>query len=189
MSNEQEADGGPNSPGRIYERLFGGAGRAGRTASAGSDASAAGSDASAGRAASAPRPVERRVLAVILATVDRDRVVADLGLPVQLLADDPLLGASVGLVRPADRDPIAILEPSSEGRLAATLARHGEELAGEYVEAPVGHDAIRVAATAAGLVLSRSADGPFGPSVLVLAGPVDGPHLVLVERPAGTIGR
>jgi hypothetical protein len=159
VKSDRRTERGPTSPGRIYERLFG-----------------------ASRA-------ERRVLALIWATVDRDRVVADLRLPVERLVDDPSLGASVGLVRPADGDPIAILEPLTEGRLAATLARDGEGPAGEYVEAPVGLDEIRAAATRADLVLGRPADGPFGRSVLVLSRPVDGPHLVLVERPAGTIGR
>lgn len=160
MNEELRADGGSHSPARIYERLF-----------------------------VYPRPDARRVLAVIWATVDRDRVVADLRLPVEFLADDRLLGASVALVRPEDGDPIAILEPLTEGRLAATLSRHGEGLAGEYVEAPVGPDSVTAAAATAGLDIGRSADGPFGRSVIVLGGPVDGPHLVLVERPAGTIGR
>ena len=160
MKSEPRAERLPSSPGRIYERLFGD-----------------------------DRAEQRRVLAVIWATVDRDRVVAHLRLPVEPLADDPSLGASVGLVRPAGEHPIAILEPLKEGRLAATLARHGEGPAGEYVEAPVGLDAIRAAATRADIVLGRLADGPFGRSVLVLSGPVGGPHLVLVERPAGTIGR
>jgi hypothetical protein len=159
MTSEPPAERGPASPGRIYERLFG--------------------DSRA----------ERRVLAVIWATVDRDRLLADLRLPVEPLVDDPSLGASVGLVRPAGEHPIAILEPLTEGRLAATLARHGEGPAGEYVESPVGFDALSAAATRADLVLSRPTDGPFGRSVLVLGGPVDGPHFVLVERPAGTIGR
>ena len=159
MNVDRPSDGGAGSPGRTYERLFGRSTRAGR-----------------------------RVVAVIWATVDRDRVVTDLQLSVERLADDMLLGASVGLVRPADTDPIAILEQFTEGRIAATLARHGEGPAGEYVEAPFGHDAMKAAAASAGLVLGRQAAGPFGRSVLVL-GPVDGPHLVLVERPAGTIGR
>lgn len=160
MKSEPRAERGPSSPGRIYERLLGD-----------------------------DRAEQRRVLAVIWATVDRDRVVADLRLPVEPLVDDPSLGASVGLVRPVGEHPIAVLEPFTEGRLAATLARHGEGPAGEYVEAPVGLDAIRAAATRADLVLGRPADGPFGRSVLVLGGPLDGPHLVLVERTAGTIGR
>jgi hypothetical protein len=159
VKSEPRAERGPTSPGRIYERLFG--------------------DSRA----------ERRVLAVMWATVDRDRIVAGLRLPVEPLADDPSLGASVGLVRPAGEHPIAILEPLTEGRLAATLARHGEGPAGEYVEAPVSLDEIWAAATRADLVLGRPVDGPFGRSVLVLSRPVDGPHLVLVARPAGTIGR
>jgi hypothetical protein len=159
VKSESRAERGPTSPGGIYERLFG------------------------------EFRANRRVLAVMWATVDRDRVVGELQLPVEPLADDASLGASVGLVRPAGQHPIAILEPLTEGRLAATLARHGEGSAGEYVEAPVGLDAIGAAATRADIVLGRPADGPFGRSVLVLGGPVDGPHLVLVERPAGTIGR
>ena len=159
MKSESRAERGATSPGRIYERLFG------------------------------DFRANRRVLAVIWATVDRDRVVADLRLPVEHLADDRSLGASVGLVRPAGQHPVAILEPLTEGRLAATLARDGEGPAGEYIEAPVGLDTIGGAATRAGLAVGRPADGPFGRSVLVLGGPVGGPHLVLVERPAGTIGR
>ena len=134
-------------------------------------------------------PAARRIRALIWATVDRDRVVAELQLPVERLADDPHLGASVCLIRPPGEDPVAILEPSTEGRLAVTLARHGEGLAGEYVEAPLGDDEVVAAAVVAGVPLGRPADGPFGRSVLVLGGPVDGPHLVLVLRPAGTIGR
>jgi hypothetical protein len=160
MSRELRTEPRRNGPARIYQRLFGDAG-----------------------------PDQRRVLAVIWATVDRDRLVADMKVPVERLADDPLLGASVGLVRPAEAAPIAVLEPITEGRLAATLARHGEGPAGEYVEAPVGRDGVKAAARAAGLDLGGPADGPFGRSVLVIAGPVDGPHLVLVEPPAGTIGR
>jgi hypothetical protein len=159
VTSESPAERGPTSLGQVYERLFG--------------------DSRA----------NRRVLAVIWATVDRDRLVGDLRLPVEPLADDPSLGASVGLVRPAGDHQLAILEPLTEGRLAATLARHGEGPAGEYVEAPVGFDALSAAATRAGLVLGRPADGPFGRSVIVLGGPVDGPHLVLVEHPAGTIER
>jgi hypothetical protein len=132
----------------------------------------------------------RRVLAVIWATVDRDRLLVESEWSAaEILADDPHLGASVALVVPAVGDPIAILEPLTEGRLAATLARHGEGPAGEYVETPVDLVAIGPVATAAGLTLGRPAAGPFGRSVLVVSSPVSGPHLVLVERPAGTIAR
>jgi hypothetical protein len=160
VTAEGPTGGQSDTPGGIYDRLF--------------------RDA-------APPP--RRVLARIWATVDRDRVVGELGLPVETLPDDPHLGASVGLLRPPEADPIALLEPNTEGRLALTLARHGEGFVGEYVEAPVGRAQVVAAGVAAGIPLSRPADGPFGPSVLVLGGRTDGPHLVLVLRPAGTIGR
>lgn len=177
MTNEPPAEREPDTPERIYERLIDGAGER-----VGGAAGAAG-----GRPDTPPN--SRRILAVIWATVDRERVLADLSLAGERLADDPLLGASVSLVRPPDGHPIAILEPLTEGRLAATLARHGEGPAGEYVVAPLPLEAIGAAAGAAGLVLGRPADGPFGRSVLVLSGRAGGPHLVLVERPAVTIGR
>ena len=132
----------------------------------------------------------RRILAVIWATVDRDRLLAETGwAPAENLPDDPFLGASVAVVTSATGEAIAVVEPATEGRLAATLARHGEGPVGEYVEAPIPLDAIGPAATAAGLVVGRPAAGPFGRSVIVLSGPVSGPHLVLVERSAGTIAR
>ena len=94
MKSEPRAERGPSSPGRIYERLFGD-----------------------------NRAEQRRVLAVIWATVDRDRVVADLGVPVEALADDPSLGASVGLVRPAGEHPgDAVPAPAETG---GTLPRGG----------------------------------------------------------------
>jgi hypothetical protein len=175
VTSERPANDGLDTPERIYGRLI---------AAAGAPAANAGD----GRERNAP-PNERRVLAVIWATVDRERVLADLDLAAERLADDPHLGASVSLVRPADGDPIAILEPVTEGRLAATLARRGEGPAGEYVEAPLPLEAIGGAAAAAGLVIGRPADGPFGRSVIVLPGRPGGPHLVLVEPSAGTIRR
>ena len=132
----------------------------------------------------------RRILAIIWATVDRDRLLAESGWTGTVsLPDDALLGASVAVARPSTGEVLAVVEPATEGRLAATLARHGEGPAGEYVEAPIPLDAIGPAATAAGLVVGRPAAGPFGRSVIVVSGPVTGPHLILVERPPGTIGR
>jgi hypothetical protein len=149
----------PATPEQLYERLFG----AGRTG--------------------APQMMRqrRRVLAVIWATVDSERALADLGSAAVPLPDDALLGASVRLLRPADGDPVAVLEPNTEGRLAATLARNGEGPAGEYVEAPTGLESLAEAAAREGLALTRSAEGPFGRSVLVLSAASAGPHLVLVE--------
>jgi hypothetical protein len=134
-----------------------------------------------------PAGAEPVVLAVIWATVDADRVLAGIGLPGIELADDPLLGASVRLVRPSDGDPIALVEPRTEGLLAETLARSGEGPAGRYVLAADGLASVLVRAAAAGVALTRAEPGPFGQSVLVRGGPTAGPHLVLVERSTGTI--
>jgi hypothetical protein len=152
--------GGPETIERIYARLFG-------------------QDAA-----------DRRTVAVIWATVDRDRLLSESGWSAEeSLPDDPFLGASVAVVRSSTGEAIAVVEPATEGRLAATLARHGEGPAGEYVEAPIPLDAIGQVATAAGLVVGRPVAGPFGRSVIVVSGSVSGPHLVLVERSPGTIAR
>jgi hypothetical protein len=126
-----------------------------------------------------------RILAEIWATVDLERWLIDLGLPVACAieaVDDPILGARVLLLDepPGGTGPIVLAEPTTEGRLAAFLARHGEGRAGRYLSVPAGPSAIRAGAAAAGASVSRPADGPFGPSVLVLGGPLGSPHLFLV---------
>jgi hypothetical protein len=136
-----------------------------------------------------PAGSERRVIAVIWATVDVDRVLAGIGLPAEPLADDPLLGAAVRLVRPLDGEPIALVEPRTEGLIALTLARSGEGPAGHYVLATSGIPDLVARATAAGIDLKTADEGPFGPSALVLGGPAAGPHIVLVTYSAGTIDR
>jgi len=99
---------------------------------------------------------------------------------------DPLLGARVVILPPTspDRPALAVAEPSTEGRLAATLARHGEGPAGRYVGVADGLEGARARALRAGIAVSRVEAGPFGPSMLVLRGPVTGPHLVLCESSA-----
>jgi hypothetical protein len=129
------------------------------------------------------------VVAVVWATVDLDRAIAETGLPAEALPADELLGAAVRLVRPPGADPIALLEPTTEGRLAGTLAKSGEGPAGHYVRATDGLSSIVARATATGIGMKRANDGPFGPSALVLGGPATGPHLIIVDRPAGTIDR
>ena len=136
-----------------------------------------------------PSGTEPVVLAVIWATVDIERVLAGIGLTGEEVPDDRLLGATVRLVRPPAAEPIALLEPRTEGRIAATLAQSGEGPAGRYVATMDGFANVRARADAAGIALSREDDGPFGRSVLVLGGAPAGPHLVLVDRPAGTIER
>jgi hypothetical protein len=132
------------------------------------------------RAIAGPTAVE---LAVIWATVDLDRTLAGRDIaPNAVHLEDTLLGARV-VVIPAEpgQPPLAIAEPSTEGRLAATLARHGEGPAGRYVAVPDGIRIARARAAEAGIAVSRVEDGPFGSSMLVLTGPVSGPHLILCD--------
>ncbi|HSL32309.1 MAG TPA: GNAT family N-acetyltransferase [Candidatus Limnocylindrales bacterium] len=129
--------------------------------------------------------VRTRPLARIRATVDAERAADELGLVPEGLPDDPHLGAAVSLVRAPGESPIALVEPITEGRLAATLARHGEGEVGAYLEAVDGLVAARSAAVRAGVRVSRPASGPFGPSFLVLGGPAAGPHTILAEPASG----
>jgi len=132
---------------------------------------------------------EPREIARIWATVDLDRSLAALGRQGERLAQDPLLGAHVALVRSGSDVPLAVLEPSTEGRMAGWLARSGEGVAGSYVGLGDGMDEVRRRAAVAGALLSAPADGPFGASVLVLGGAPGAPNLILVPSQAGTIGR
>ena len=126
---------------------------------------------------------EPRLLAEIVATVELERALAAAGFDVRLAAravDDVLLGARVVLVT-RDSATIAIAEPATEGRLAASLARSGEGVVGRYLAAAVDLDTIRRLAAGAGVALSRREVGPFGPEVLVATTPAAGPHLLLVD--------
>ena len=145
-------------------------------------------------------PGRLRTLAEIWATVDLERSLAGLRTPTATgsaganpdpatidpghAAEDPLLGARVLVLTTDDGRRIALAEPSTEGRLAGTLARHGEGHVGAYLEAPVDLDVVGARAAAANVSLSRPAFGPFGRSVLVLPGKLTGELLILVERPA-----
>lgn len=140
------------------------------------------------------------IVANIWATVDLERALAEFGRSPAEAAEasvDELLGARVVVIgsgsAPAhDERPdqamgpsqLVLAEPITEGRLAATLARHGEGIVGRYIGVADGLAAARARAAVAGLVVSRPGDGPFGPSILILGGPVTGPHLILVEMRA-----
>ena len=142
-----------------------------------------------------------RFVARILATVELERALVEHGLDPQLAraaVDDPLLGARAVLVEPhrdgperydaieSGREPdfLVIAEPSTEGRLAAVLARHDEGPAGRYLAPSGGLDAARRLAAASGVRLSRPALGPFGASALVLGGPLGGEIVVLLDEAA-----
>jgi hypothetical protein len=135
-------------------------------------------------AVAGPAAVE---LARIWATVDLDRTLVSLGVDAGAAAPRPdvLLGARVVVLPPGlDRPSLAIAEPITEGRLAGTLARHGEGPAGRYIAVPGGIGAARARAASSGIAVSRVEDGPFGRSMLLLIGPVSGPHLILCDPAA-----
>ena len=122
------------------------------------------------------------------ATVDLDRADADLG---QWLGEpvaarrtaDPHLGAAArvraGGGLPGER--FVLLEPSTEGRVAASLARDGEGPCALYLRPSAGLTAWSREARTRGVHLGVRRLGPLGASVLVLGGPASGPHLLLVD--------
>jgi len=122
-------------------------------------------------------------LATIWATVDIERTLADRGVEASELGNDPFLGARVVVpARGGDEDPPTVIaEPTTEGRLAATLARHGEGVVGRYVAVADGLDRAAARAGDRRVPVTRIEPGPFGRSMLVLLGPVTGPHLILCE--------
>jgi hypothetical protein len=132
------------------------------------------------------------VLALGWATVELERAAQEL---TGLLADGAAfhrtqasihLGAYAWLGRlapdrlpadaPAPGDWLVLLEPSTEGLLAATLARHGEGWCATWSSAPT------TAAAEPGPARSLLRPGPIGDERLLLEGPRWGPHRILVER-------
>ena len=117
---------------------------------------------------------DERFVAIGWATVDVDRAARGFGVTIREAEPDLLLGAHCWIAGGAS-DPLVILEPSTEGRLAATLARHDE---GPHVAWFEGE--------AAGNDASPWTPGPFGLERL-RPGPSHGPHRLVVAR--ATIGR
>ena len=133
-------------------------------------------------------------VAIGWATVELDRAVAELadstGVPAERFAiggDDELLGArcrvAVGAL--AEGHSLITLEPATEGRLAATLARYGEGPAVIWL-AIADLSAASAATGGAGRTFSSARSGPLGIERLLLGGPIHGPHRLLVGAP-GTI--
>ena len=144
-----------------------------------------------------------RPAAVGWATVELERAERELCAALGLSADDfgpaassIVLGARCRIAPGVLNDALALvlLEPETEGRLAATLARLGE---GPAVVWLVPES--RGSAVSAGVTTAAVRPGPFGPERLVLGGPIHGPHRLLValtgeahlrridDGPAGTI--
>jgi hypothetical protein len=117
---------------------------------------------------------DSRLLAIGWATVELDRA-ADQLLPIlprgasfRVAERSVALGAACRLadaVRP-DWPLVVLLEPDTEGRLAATIARSGEGWVAAWLRA----------ASLAGVPASSVLAGPLGPERLRLGDPVHGPH-------------
>lgn len=161
--------------------------------------SAAVAELLAAAARAIPAPVGgRRTVGIGWATVELERAAAELGTSLGLPADswtpadrDQLLGAAALLGPPLGPDAggprMVLLEPDTEGRLAASLARHGEGVAAVYVvetlaegvrPAPGAPDRLQGAPAR-----SSAAPGPLGRARLVLGGPIWGPHIVVLDAP------
>lgn len=98
------------------------------------------------------------------------------------LGTDEHLGARVRL-REGDGLPgawMVLLEPSTEGRTAASLARDGEGPCALYLRPAVGMEAWLDEARERGVTAGSHQDGPFGVQVL-LAGSPAGPHVIVTE--------
>jgi len=133
------------------------------------------------------------IVALGWATVDADRASATAPLDradaFAPLPDDRHLGARVrGSMA---REPATLLlEPSTEGRLAATLARLGEGPAALYLVAGSGQLAAVVISGMSAHVCAMGAAanragvrlGPLGPAVLLPGAPAWGPHLLVVAQ-------
>ena len=132
------------------------------------------------------------IVALGWATVDADRATVatalDLADAFAPLPDDRHLGARVrgSLAR---QPATFLLEPSTEGRLAATLARLGEGPVALYLVTGGGELGAVVSAMSAHIPAMGAAagrpdvrPGPLGPAVLLPGGPAWGPHLLVVAQ-------
>jgi hypothetical protein len=123
------------------------------------------------------------------ATVDIDRAIPEVALGLGLSAhafvqvvDSEILGARgrVAYAAIGGTTSLVILEPATEGRLAAALARYGEGPIAAWFH--VEHDADR-----SGGPVGEEQSGPFGPERLVPGGLVGGLYRFLVLAEPGTI--
>lgn len=131
-----------------------------------------------------------RVVGVGWATVELDRAATGLGSAgpwdVGSAEPDTLLGATARIGRADGGGPLAVLlEPFTEGRLAAFLARHGEAPVALYLAPRQGGLAAAVRRLAEVGIRTRAGHGPLGPAALVLGRAADEPQLVLVAVPSG----
>ena len=131
-----------------------------------------------------------RPIAIGWATVELERAERELSAALALSVGDfsPAassisLGARCRIASGVLGDALALvlLEPETEGRLAATLARLGEGPAVVWL----GVEGSAATPRSSGVTASAVRHGPLGPERLVLGGPVHGPHQLLVGEVAG----
>lgn len=127
----------------------------------------------------------RAVIAVGWATVELDRAARELGSAFGLQFVEAPGSAHLGCacrrsVATVDGVHVVLMEPITEGRLAVTLARHGEGLAAAWLRDDPGRAAVGRSSSAASAT-SAARPGPFGSERLVLGGHVSGPHHLLVQ--------
>jgi hypothetical protein len=145
--------------------------------------------------APASRVARAQPIAVGWATVDLDRAAVDLA---------AAFGLGVERFRPAARSialgcvcrvvsgvllaggSLALLEPDTEGRLAASLARLGEGPTVTWLVVTQPMTSVEALRTA-GFPVSAERNGPFGPERLIVDGPLHGPHRLVVGPSPGTI--
>ncbi len=130
-----------------------------------------------------------QVVGIGWATVEMDRAATELGTAAshgfETAEPDTLLGATARIGRGRSKGPFAILlEPFTEGRLAAFLARHGEGPAVLYLAPGAGALESLVGGLAAAGIRTRAGAGPLGPAALVMGRSADEPQLVLVAVPS-----
>jgi hypothetical protein len=146
------------------------------------------------------------LVAIGWATVDLDRAAAEAGASAGGAAvtgtpsaaavavdapGDVSLGAVARVVRAGSGAPaVVLLEPSTEGRIAATLARVGEGPAALYVHPRAPTLAVEAARLRrAGVAVGSVVDGPLGPQLHVPGARPWGPHVIMVATTSPGEGR
>ena len=129
--------------------------------------------------------VDPATVVPVWATVELDRAAASIAIAARStpVLEAPLLGARarvVGLVPGAEPPEIVVAEPSTEGSLAAYLARHGEGWAAAYLRvASPALDGALARLRKAGVVVTNEGSGPYGPERLLPGDDRSGPFVLL----------
>lgn len=148
---------------------------------------AAGEDILARATPDNPSLTGATIVAIGWATVEIERAVRELQAAIgdggswADAARDALLGARAAIYRPVavERPLVVVLEADTEGRLAASLARHGEGVAATYVTARPG---TVLAAGAFGI----PAGGPLGRGRRLARGGIGQPSIIVLDTHPGT---